>query len=86
MPKNLLQKKDDELDKLKTAGLGATNKGIIQACQKAKRHGYILSCMIILGLGGRTYSNEHIHDTARIVSEVTPDYLGALTLYLDDRI
>ena len=41
MPKNLLQKKDDELDKLKTAGLGATNKGIIQACQKAKRHGYI---------------------------------------------
>jgi radical SAM superfamily enzyme YgiQ (UPF0313 family) len=104
MPKNLLQKKDEELDKLKTAGLGmfylgietgndillkkitkgATSKGITQACQKAKRHGYILSCMIILGIGGRKYTNEHIHDTARIVSEIAPDYLGALTLYLED--
>jgi radical SAM superfamily enzyme YgiQ (UPF0313 family) len=106
MPKNLLQKKDDELDELKTAGLGmfylgiesgndsllkkitkgATSKGIIQACQKAKRHGYILSCMIVLGIGGRTYTNEHIQDTARIVSEIAPDYLGALTLYLEDGI
>ena len=106
MPTNLLQKKDDDLDKLKAAGLsmlyigiesgndillkkvtkGATSKGIIQSCQKAKRHGYILSCMIILGLGGKTYTNEHIHDTARVVSEIAPDYLGALTLYLEDGI
>jgi radical SAM superfamily enzyme YgiQ (UPF0313 family) len=106
MPKNLLQKKDDELDELKDAGLnmfyigietgndillkkvtkGATSKGILQSCQKAKRHGFILSCMIILGLGGRTYTNEHIADTARLVSEIAPDYLGALTLYLEDEI
>jgi Radical SAM superfamily len=106
MPKNLLQKKDEDLDKLREAGLdmlyigietgndlllkkvtkGATSKGIIQSCQKAKRHGYILSCMIILGLGGKTHTNEHIHDTARVVSEVVPDYLGALTLYLEDGI
>ena len=106
MPKNLLQKKDDELDKLKDAGLnmfyigietgndillkkvtkGATNKGILQSCQKAKRHGFILSCMIILGLGGKTYTNEHIADTAILVSQIAPDYLGALTLYLEDEI
>ncbi len=106
MPKNILQKKDDELDKLRAAGLsmlyvgietgndallkkvtkGATSKGIIQSCQRAKQHGYILSCMIILGLGGKTYTKEHIRDTARIVSEIAPDYLGALTLYLEDGI
>ncbi len=70
-----MQKKDDELDKLRAAGLsmlyvgietgndvllkkvtkGATSQGIIQSCQRAKQHGYILSCMIILGLGGKTY-------------------------------
>ena len=106
MPKNILQKKDNELDKLRAAGLGmfylgietgndvllkkvtkgATSKGIIQSCQRAKQHGYILSCMIILGLGGKKYTKEHISDTCRIVSEIAPDYLGALTLYLEDGI
>lgn len=106
MPKNILQKKDDELVKLKANGLdmfylgietgndtllkkvtkGATSKGIVQSCRKAKQHGYILSCMIILGLGGKRYTMEHISDTSRIISEITPDYLGALTLYLEDGI
>jgi radical SAM superfamily enzyme YgiQ (UPF0313 family) len=106
MPKNILQKKDDELYKLRAAGLsmlyvgietgndtllkkvtkGATSKGIIQSCQRAKQHGYILSCMIIMGLGGKTYTKEHIRDTGRIISEIAPDYLGALTLYLEDGI
>jgi radical SAM superfamily enzyme YgiQ (UPF0313 family) len=106
MPKNILQKKDDDLDNLRAAGLsmlyvgietgndvllkkvtkGATSKGIIQSCQKARRHGYTLSCMIILGLGGKTHTNEHIRDTAGVVSEIAPDYLGALTLYLEDEI
>ena len=106
MPKNILQKKDDDLDNLRAAGLdmlyvgietgndvllkkvtkGATSRGIIQSCQKARRHGYTLSCMIILGLGGKTHTNEHIRDTAGVVSEIAPDYLGALTLYLEDEI
>jgi radical SAM superfamily enzyme YgiQ (UPF0313 family) len=106
MPKNLLQKSDDELDRLRYAGLGmfylgietgndillkkvtkgATSKGIIQSCQRAKRHGYILSCMIILGIGGKTYTSEHIFDTARVVNEIAPDYLGALTLHLEEGI
>jgi radical SAM superfamily enzyme YgiQ (UPF0313 family) len=106
MPKNILQKKDDELREIKSAGLqmmyvgiesgndvvlkkvtkGATYKTILQACQKIKRHGYILSCMIILGLGGKTYTKEHIADTARILSETSPDYVGALTLYLEEGI
>jgi radical SAM superfamily enzyme YgiQ (UPF0313 family) len=68
---------------LKKVTKGATGKSIVQACNKAKKHGYVLSCMIILGLGGKKYSQEHIADTAKVLSEVAPDYVGALTLHLD---
>jgi radical SAM superfamily enzyme YgiQ (UPF0313 family) len=68
---------------LKKVTKGATGKSIVQACNKAKKHGFILSCMIILGLGGKKYSKEHIADTAKVLSEVAPDYVGALTLHLD---
>ena len=65
---------------------GATYKTIAQACQKARRHGFVLSCMVILGLGGKTYTRQHIADTARLLSEAAPDYVGALTLHLEDGI
>ena len=65
---------------------GATYKTIAQACEKVKRHGFVLSCMVILGLGGKTYTRQHIADTARLLSEAAPDYVGALTLHLEDGI
>jgi len=65
---------------------GATYRTIVQASQKAKRHGFVLSCMVILGLGGKTYTKQHIADTARVLSETAPDYVGALTLHLEDGI
>ena len=71
---------------LKKVTKGATGQSIIKACQKAKDAGYIISCMIILGLGGKTYSKEHIDDTAKVVSESSPHYLGALTLHIEDGI
>lgn len=71
---------------LKKVTKGATHKTILQACQKLKRHGYTLSCMVILGLGGKTYTKEHIADTAHILSESSPDYVGALTLHLEEGI
>ena len=103
MPKNLLQKSEDELHSLQKAGLtlfyvgietgsdkllkkvtkGAVARGIIDGCLKAKRAGINLSCMIILGLGGKTYTEEHIRETANVVSEISPEYLGTLTLYLE---
>ena len=68
---------------LKKVTKGATARSIIDACLKAKRNNFILSCMIILGLGGRTYTEEHIRETANVVNEIYPDYLGALSLYLE---
>ncbi|HSB57766.1 MAG TPA: radical SAM protein [Nitrosopumilaceae archaeon] len=71
---------------LKKVTKGATGQSIIKSCQKAKDAGYTISCMIILGLGGKTYSKEHINDTAKVVSESSPHYLGALTLHIEDGI
>jgi hypothetical protein len=65
---------------------GATSKGIVEGCIKAKDAGIKLSCMLILGLGGKRYSNEHAMESARVASLIVPDYLAALTLMLDDMV
>ena len=71
---------------LKKITKGATAQTIIKACQKAKDARYTISCMIILGLGGKTYTKEHIDETAKVLSITAPDYVGALTLHLEDGI
>src|SRR5713226_9408161 len=71
---------------LKKVTKGATSQTIIKACQKAKDAGYIISCMVILGLGGKTYSKSHIEDTAKVLSITAPQYVGALTLHLEEGI
>lgn len=71
---------------LKKITKGATYKTIVQSCKKAKQNNYVLSCMIILGLGGKKYTFEHIEETAKIISEVSPDYVAALNLHLDDSL
>ena len=71
---------------LKKVTKGATSKTIIKSVNKAKDAGYIMSCMIILGLGGKTYSEEHIRGTADVINACSPHYVGALTLYLENGI
>ncbi len=71
---------------LKKITKGATSQTIIKACQKAKDSGHTISCMVILGLGGKSYSKQHIEDTAKILSVTSPHYVGALTLHLDNGI
>lgn len=71
---------------LKKITKGATSKGIIDACNRAKKSGFIISCMIILGIGGKKYSIEHVKETAKVVSEVSPNFLAALTLILEDGV
>ena len=71
---------------LKKITKGATSKGIIEACNKAKDSGFVISCMIILGIGGKKYSMEHIKETAKVVSLVSPNFLAALTLILEDGV
>ena len=71
---------------LKKVTKGATSKTIIKSVNKAKDAGYTMSCMIILGLGGKKYSKEHIEGTAEVISACSPQFVGALTLYLENGI
>jgi radical SAM superfamily enzyme YgiQ (UPF0313 family) len=71
---------------LKKVTKGATSKTIIKSVNKAKDAGYLMSCMVILGLGGKKYSKEHIQGTAEVISACSPQYVGALTLYLENGI
>ena len=106
MPRNLLQKKDSELEVLRNRGLsmlyvgiesgndvvlqrvtkGASSSMIIESCKKAIDHEFTLSCMVILGLGGKAYTNAHILDTAKVVSQISPHFLAALNLHLDENV
>ncbi len=71
---------------LKKITKGATSKSIIDACNRAKKSGFIISCMIILGIGGKKYSMDHMKETARVVSDVSPNFLAALTLIIEDGV
>lgn len=71
---------------LKKVTKGATSKTIIKSVNKAKEAGYVMSCMVILGLGGKKYSKDHIEGTAKVISACSPQYVGALTLYLENGI
>ena len=106
MPMNILKKSEDDLRRIREAGLdmfylgiesgsdtilkkvtkGAIAKTIIKSVNKAKAAGYAMSCMIILGLGGRKYSKEHARGTAEVISACAPHYVGTLTLHLDEGI
>jgi len=55
---------------------------MVEAAKKAKDAGIILSVTVILGLGGVELSREHAVETARILTDIDPEYAGALTLTL----
>jgi radical SAM superfamily enzyme YgiQ (UPF0313 family) len=55
---------------------------IVEAAKKVKESGILLSVTVILGLGGVKGSERHALETAKILTEMDPDYAGALTLTL----
>jgi radical SAM superfamily enzyme YgiQ (UPF0313 family) len=61
---------------------GVTYEQMVTAAQRVKEAGVALSITVLLGIGGIEKSVEHALDTARILSDIDPDYVGALTLML----
>ncbi len=53
---------------------------ILDAAPKIRAAGIKLSTMILSGLGGSAQIEEHALESARVISEVNPDYLSLLTL------
>lgn len=71
---------DDEV--LQKIQKNANQQQMVDAAKKVKESGILLSVTVILGLGGVKGSNKHVSETARILTEMDPDYAGALTLTL----
>jgi radical SAM superfamily enzyme YgiQ (UPF0313 family) len=67
---------------LKYIGKGVNSRQMVEAGRKVKQAGILLSVTVLLGLGGIEKSHEHALATAEIISEMDPDYVGALTLTL----
>jgi radical SAM superfamily enzyme YgiQ (UPF0313 family) len=71
---------DDEV--LQKVSKGATHAEMVEAGRKVKEAGILLSVTVILGLGGVKGSQKHAMESARILTEIDPDFAGALTLTL----
>ncbi len=67
---------------LKKIDKGATYEQMVEAARRIKEAGIELSATVILGIGGIEKSLEHAMDTARILTDMDPNYVGALTLML----
>jgi radical SAM superfamily enzyme YgiQ (UPF0313 family) len=67
---------------LKKIDKGATYAQIVEAGRKIKQAGITLSVTVILGLGGVKGSEKHALGTAKILTDLDPDFAGALTLML----
>ena len=67
-------------DLLRWCGKGVDSEENIKACRKIREAGIPVSLTIILGLGGSEHSEKHAKATARVLNEIDPEYVGALTL------
>jgi len=97
--KNVLGKSEQELQRLREAGLGVlylgiesgddellgwmnkgvTAQGLAEAGRRVRQAGIKLSVTVLLGIGGAGRSEEHARLTGALLSEIDPEYVGALT-------
>jgi radical SAM superfamily enzyme YgiQ (UPF0313 family) len=61
---------------------GATYEKLLQAGRMVKEAGIKLSVTVLLGIGGRERSREHAVATGRILTEMDPNYVGALSVMI----
>jgi radical SAM superfamily enzyme YgiQ (UPF0313 family) len=69
---------DDKL--LRLIDKGETANSTIEGVLKAHSAGIETSIMIINGLGGKKYSQQHAINSAKIINQINPKFLSTLTL------
>ena len=67
---------------LKHIRKGADSARMIEMGRKIRSAGIKLSITVLLGLAGRERSEIHAKETGRVLSEIDPEYVGALSLML----
>ncbi len=76
-----LESGDDQV--LKAVNKGADSAQMIKMARKVKDAGIKLSVTVLLGLGGKEHSLDHAKNTGRVLSQIDPEYVGALSIMLD---
>ncbi len=69
---------------LKQIKKGVSREEIIEAGQKLKRCGIGSSVTLISGLGGKERLREHAIQSADLISQMKPEFVGFLTLMLEE--
>lgn len=69
---------------LKDIKKGAAREEIVEAGRRVKESGIKLSVTLISGIGGQNLWKEHALESADVISKIDPDYLGLLTLMVED--
>ncbi len=69
---------DDQV--LEMVNKGETGNSTLKNLQKLKEAGIKMSVMIINGLGGKLYSDQHAINSAKVVNAIQPEYLSTLVL------
>ncbi len=69
---------------LKNINKGVTREEMIEAGRRVVESGIELSITIISGLGGNEDSMEHARESAKIINEIRPHYVGVLTLLVEN--
>lgn len=59
---------------------GSDRAKMLEAGRRVKDAGITLSVTVLLGIAGIEKSREHALDTARLLAEIDPDFVGALTV------
>ncbi|WP_313233974.1 radical SAM protein [Tissierella praeacuta] len=103
-PRAILSKTNEELNKLKSLGLGiiylgvesgsdkilkdikkgVTREEMVRAGKMVVKSGIELSITLISGIGGQKDSYEHAVESAKIINEINPNYVGLLTLLVEE--
>ena len=69
---------------LKDIKKGVTSQEMIEAGKKIKDSEIELSVTLISGIGGKEDSKEHAIESAKVLNQMQPDYIGLLTLLLEE--
>jgi len=65
---------------LKRIKKNATAGQMIRAAKRVREAGILLSVTVLLGIGGVELSQAHAEDTGKVLSQMDPEYVGALSL------
>lgn len=63
---------------------GVNSQELIECARRLKGAGIKLSLTLISGIGGRDNWKEHAIESANVVNKINPEYLGLLTLMVEE--